>query len=67
MDSYVRNEETLFGIFERSLEEVLRGFMRWRRVVVTRHRLRLWLRWCDQRRVFVELTRGKEGTLKMLD
>jgi hypothetical protein len=53
-DSRIVHEETLFQIFQPFFEDGLRGFFGWRKVIVTRHRFHLWLRWSDQRRVFVE-------------
>jgi hypothetical protein len=65
--AHLRHEETLFGILEPFLEGGVGGFLGWRRLVVTSERVGLWLRWCDQRGVFVELTRGSEGMLRMLE
>jgi hypothetical protein len=48
------HEETLFDRLEPFLEGGLRGWWGWMRVGVTRGRMHLFLRWCDQRGMFVE-------------
>jgi hypothetical protein len=49
----IMTEGRLFELLLPFFETGLRGFFGWRKVIVTRHRFHLFLRWCDQNGEYV--------------
>ena len=46
-------EDILYKLLEPSFDKYIKGFLGWRKVIMTRHRFHLFLRWCDQNGEFI--------------